>query len=343
MLNIEEISKTFDPYQELDQTNQLINDTIQGLQSTNSSLSTLQRNQVRSSSSVASIFNALINSDTPSVLSIGDYKNSDPRLAPTIHGWAFAFKHNGAEFNALQMTFRANLENTPVVIDVLDSTRTIVLATAKVYVGAMESHLAIFDGYVSEPENSILYIRYYNEGEEVGIGYPAGGDYEAGEVDPETYPSYYLANGWKHSSPVDDYRGQFRALNLSTSFKNLNLLPEPIVISTPTLTLPSRIIAKVGTEYNLYYDAILEGESSAPQGGVDGFDIQVYGPVGRAYERQWRITPVTENIGEHTLTIKVFDKFGKVLITQDLNIAVIADTAPAAQKTVLMLGDKLEQ
>lgn len=100
----------------------------------------------------------------------------------------------------------------------------------------------------------------------------------------------------------------------------------------PRITLPSVIYAAVGTQLNIYYDAITLGLPGA-------FSVEVLTDIGSTFERMYQVTPTSGQTGDHALTINVYSA-GKVLLqTKSVILRVIAASAPSAVKNILLIGD----
>lgn len=105
----------------------------------------------------------------------------------------------------------------------------------------------------------------------------------------------------------------------------------------PTFHLPSKSVAVVGHEWNLYFDNIIRCDS------LTNYDIQCSITPGLAswslYGEWLRINPTTP--GTHTVTLSVCDKYTNEAITSAaFTLHVIADTAVEG-KTVIFIGDSL--
>lgn len=101
---------------------------------------------------------------------------------------------------------------------------------------------------------------------------------------------------------------------------------------TPRITIPSVVYAVVGTELNLYYDAITIGSEG-------GLRVEVLSDIGVTYERMYQLNPVVGDVGDHDVVIKVYDVNRSLLETKELVIRVINNTAPSTVKNILMVGD----
>jgi hypothetical protein len=100
----------------------------------------------------------------------------------------------------------------------------------------------------------------------------------------------------------------------------------------PRITLPSVIYSTVGTETNLYYDAFTLGLPGA-------FSVEVLCGIGRSFERMFQIEPISDHIGDNTLTVNVYDSNHELIETKSIILRVISDSAPDGDKNILLVGD----
>jgi hypothetical protein len=110
---------------------------------------------------------------------------------------------------------------------------------------------------------------------------------------------------------------------------------------TPRVTIPDTLTAVVGVELNIYYDGITLGIENNIISSPQGLFVQFFGSIGQSLERQYRLNPVTDDIGNHSITIKVFDMFSRMLMEKTVTVNVIPYSGPSAQKTIVQIGDSL--
>jgi len=112
---------------------------------------------------------------------------------------------------------------------------------------------------------------------------------------------------------------------------NVNQLPEWAL--TPYFAIPASVPLTVGREITIYGDSLI----SLPI--LDNnLEVEYTCDIGTASGNNYVISPVTGDIGEHTLSI-VFKTDGTVITTQTINLNVIA--AQTGAVSILMLGDSL--
>lgn len=105
----------------------------------------------------------------------------------------------------------------------------------------------------------------------------------------------------------------------------------------PRLVLPSKVHAIVGLEFNLYYDAIaLLPDVGTGQLGML-FDVQC--DIGTTTRRSFRVTPTAAMVGNHALTIVVYDNKQNVIATKTTTLVVKDATGPTTVKRILSIGD----
>ncbi|MFC6415953.1 hypothetical protein, partial [Massilia varians] len=107
--------------------------------------------------------------------------------------------------------------------------------------------------------------------------------------------------------------------------------------SDPRFVLPSRVHAVVGTEFNLYYDAITllpdVGDGEIPM----LFDVVC--AIGAHDRRSFRVTPTAGQIGSHALTITAYDNRGNVIATKATTLTVVAAAGLGTAKKIIGIGD----
>lgn len=108
----------------------------------------------------------------------------------------------------------------------------------------------------------------------------------------------------------------------------------------PYFTIPAIVYAVVGTELNLYHDAIFSGHSDGLPGLV-AHGVSVIGPKGQDKRRGFRFTPQSGDIGTHAFVATARDAAGNTVATRSFSITVVAATAKGSAKNVLMIGDSL--
>ncbi|WP_430636097.1 hypothetical protein [Sphingomonas hankookensis] len=94
----------------------------------------------------------------------------------------------------------------------------------------------------------------------------------------------------------------------------------------------------VGRELNLYYDALAllpdVGLSSPPQ---FLFDVQC--DIGAPTRRSFRVTPTAAQVGNHPLTVLVYDNEDNVVESASTTLSVVAAANPGSVKRILCIGD----
>lgn len=110
--------------------------------------------------------------------------------------------------------------------------------------------------------------------------------------------------------------------------------------TAPIFTIPAVVPAIVGTELNLYHDAIFSARSEGLS-GLMGYSVSITGPKGQNKKRCFRFTPMSGDVGTHNFTAKARDRAGVVVATRSFSIAVVSASPKGSAKNALMLGDSL--
>lgn len=106
------------------------------------------------------------------------------------------------------------------------------------------------------------------------------------------------------------------------------------------LTIPSKIYAVVGTEINLYNDAI---SYSIDRGLVSPLNYQTKWTCnkGTIIQRGFRFTPLAGDIGTHNCTCEIYDMNNVFIASKTFQIVVQSKSAPTTIKRVVYFGDSL--
>lgn len=113
-----------------------------------------------------------------------------------------------------------------------------------------------------------------------------------------------------------------------------------VPLQEPYFTIPAVVNAVVGTELNLYHDAIFSARSNG-LGGLVGYSVSIIGTVGKNKQRRFSLTPVSGDIGTKSMIATAKDSAGNVVATRAFSIVIRAATAPGSAKNVLLCGDSL--
>lgn len=102
------------------------------------------------------------------------------------------------------------------------------------------------------------------------------------------------------------------------------------------LTLPPMVGAVPGVEMNLYLANVILAEPGAE------FQFSIDCDVGQAGAVRWTLNASPEQIGEHSLTIRVSDKAGHLLAQGSTRVCVVPASAGQGRDVALLLvGDSL--
>ncbi|MRR56973.1 MAG: hypothetical protein EG824_01990 [Deltaproteobacteria bacterium] len=105
---------------------------------------------------------------------------------------------------------------------------------------------------------------------------------------------------------------------------------------TPRILLPDEIPAVVGDTVQLFHRGVLEVPEPRPN------QLVATCTIGKAFPRYFEFTPVAEDVGDKTLTMRVLDLAGGEVVAGSTTIKVINPIGqPAALTNVLCFGDSL--
>ncbi len=107
----------------------------------------------------------------------------------------------------------------------------------------------------------------------------------------------------------------------------------------PEFVVPSKSIAVVGHEYNIYYDCILNGMD------FERYTVKpsVSSPLSdtRYYEKFFRIVPQPNEVGNRYITLSLYDKKNFKFLTDVTFTLTIIPEAELIGKKVMFIGDSL--
>lgn len=104
----------------------------------------------------------------------------------------------------------------------------------------------------------------------------------------------------------------------------------------PRVVLPDVFHAVVGDTLQLFYRGIVEHPNPY------NYNIEFRCDIGKNTPRYFEVTPVADNVGDHTLTVRVRDHLDSILATGTtvLRIHAVGET-PSLRKNILCVGDSL--
>ena len=107
----------------------------------------------------------------------------------------------------------------------------------------------------------------------------------------------------------------------------------------PAFVVPSRSIAVVGHEYNIYYDGILNGMNFEKYTVKPTLSSSLSNT--KYYEKFFRITPEANEVGNRTVTLSIYDKKSfRYLTNVSFTLTIIPDNE-VSDKKVMFIGDSL--
>ena len=108
-------------------------------------------------------------------------------------------------------------------------------------------------------------------------------------------------------------------------------------ISDNQITIPNEIVAVVGTELNLYLDALVNTQDN----GISTLsNIEIICDKGIIKDRMWQYTALVGDVGSETMTIKFYED-GEIIETKTVTLTTISNSAPSAVSDVLLIGDSI--
>lgn len=134
----------------------------------------------------------------------------------------------------------------------------------------------------------------------------------------------------------DDYNYSGGFLTNTLNFKIVQEV-EQIEEEKPFIRIASKHIAVVGTQTNIYYDALVNGID----GGVNGlkdYYITIIGNKGKSFDRMWQYTPSGGDVGSETMIVQVY-RDNKIVNTKSFELVTIVATAPSTVKEYIPIGD----
>lgn len=105
----------------------------------------------------------------------------------------------------------------------------------------------------------------------------------------------------------------------------------------PRITLPKTLYAMVGFDFRLYYDAITLYHEVG-NGDLPAL-IDISSSIGKMDRRSFFINANESQVGEHSITVTIFNNEGEVLETANSIIKVIEKENPSKSTNLVSIGD----
>lgn len=132
-----------------------------------------------------------------------------------------------------------------------------------------------------------------------------------------------------------DYRSNVSGAEAVVSYKIVSPTVESrieAVEGSKQIVISDNIYAVTGDKIQLFYKSIIEGLSES--------DIVKFScDIGKNYPRYWEVTPVAANVGDHTITIIIYDGNGGIKASKTCTLKVVSASNPGSAKNVLCIGD----
>jgi len=146
--------------------------------------------------------------------------------------------------------------------------------------------------------------------------------------------TWYTGGSTFWSAPLalySDIDSTQEILNLSTSKQDS---------FNPMLSIPSNVYAVVGTEMNLWYDALILSNDNGLS-SPSSYRIDVICAKGTVTERCFRINALSGDVGSYPLTVNVYDVNKKIVDSKTITLNIKAYVSPLSVKNILRVGDSL--
>ena len=109
----------------------------------------------------------------------------------------------------------------------------------------------------------------------------------------------------------------------------------------PRITIPSKIYAVVGTQLNLYYDALILGTDCGLKSPKE-YSVEIFCSKGIQKERCYQLLAQSGDVGNYQMTINVYNSNHAIIETKTITLYVIPATAPLLDgEPTVMIGDSL--
>ena len=144
---------------------------------------------------------------------------------------------------------------------------------------------------------------------------------------------WVMANEGDVALPYEPY-GNTSNIKLKAYGKIL-LTDETPVKSNIRLKLPSKYALVVGDTFEMFYKGIVNAVNP------DMYYVEVQCGIGAAYAKRFICTP--QNVGDYTMTVKLYDQEHNLLDEKTVTLSVKAKmaTSPSSETVVLYVGDSL--
>lgn len=132
-----------------------------------------------------------------------------------------------------------------------------------------------------------------------------------------------------------DYRSSVSGADAVVSY----LIVSPTIMSrletvegAKQIVISGNVFAVVGDKLQIFYKSFIEGLTDT--------DIVKFScDIGKNYPRYWEVTPVAGNVGNHTITINIYDSNGGITTSKTCILKVVSASNPGSMKNVLCIGD----
>ena len=99
------------------------------------------------------------------------------------------------------------------------------------------------------------------------------------------------------------------------------------------ICVPDTINAVVGDTLQLYYKSIFKCVE------FSNYDINILGDIGKQFPRYYELTPLVNQVGEHTITFKIKDSNNNLISEKSCTLNIVSGaTSPSSNINVLCVG-----
>jgi len=206
----------------------------------------------------------------------------------------------------------------------------------------------------------IGYIAYNKDGDKAAMGSTTGSQSNWVEPSGETKTSYYTTNTtWETWSTYSGSPCVPIEMIYATNLRYDKYLKELISVNediddiedrlddlegnggdgfdSVRVILPDEYQAVVGDTLQLFYRGIVESVEPYYK-----YNIQINCDIGHTYYKYYEVTPISTNVGNHTLTFKIYDDRHNLLTTGSTILNVKNHVQqPSNQQTIICIGDSL--
>lgn len=148
---------------------------------------------------------------------------------------------------------------------------------------------------------------------------------------------WIMANEGSEALPYEPYGSSFSKSRLMAYGKTLLTAGGTEKKSNVTLELPEKYALVVDDTFEVFYKGIVNAVNP------DLYYIEVQCAIGSAYAKRYICTPTAQDVGDHSMRVKLYDQEHNLLDekTVTLSVKAKATASPSSETVVLYVGDSL--